>query len=334
MANLGGRILVTGAAGFLGSHLVDRLLAEGQQVVGLDNLSMGRLDNVAHHLTNPAFRLIQADVAEPTVFDDVNGRFDVVVHLAAFKIPRYGKAIDTLRINSRGIDHVLDFARRAADKCVVASTSDVYGRNPALPFSEDDDSVLGSSKVARWGYAVSKLFDEHLAFAYQDAFGLPVTILRFFGSYGPRHHLSWWGGPQSVFIDAVLNNREVTIHGDGLQTRSFTYVADTVEGIYAATVKPEANGEIFNIGSTHEITILELAQVIKRLADTPHPLRLKFVPYESFTGRAYEDVRRRVPDVSRAERILGVKATIGLDEGLAATIDWQRTVTTEAEIPS
>jgi UDP-glucose 4-epimerase len=247
-----------------------------------------------------------------------------LVHLAAFKIPRYGKAIDTLRINYKGIENVLESARQVGCKCVVASTSDVYGRNPKLPFHEDDDSVLGSSKVARWSYAVSKLFDEHFAFAYQESFGIPVTVLRFFGSYGPRHHLSWWGGPQAVFIDAVLNDRELPIHGDGLQTRSFTYVSDTVDGIYAAMVKPEANGEIFNIGSTHEITILELAKTIKRLSKSPGELKLKFVPYESFTGRRYEDVRRRVPDVSRCERILGVKAKVALEEGLMRTIEWQR----------
>jgi UDP-glucose 4-epimerase len=196
-----------------------------------------------------------------------------------------------------------------------------------LPFSEDDDSVLGSSKVSRWSYAVSKLFDEHLAFAYQESFGIPVTVLRFFGSYGPRHHLSWWGGPQSVFIDAVLNDREIPIHGDGLQTRSFTYVSDTVEGIYAAIMKCEANGEIINIGSTHEITIVELAKMIKQLSKTSGELKLKFVPYESFTGKIYEDVRRRVPDLSRCERVLGVKAKVSLEAGLLRTIEWQRTVT-------
>jgi UDP-glucose 4-epimerase len=321
------RVLVTGAAGFLGSHLVDRLLEGGHEVVGLDNLSMGRLENLEQPRANADFRFVQADVAEPTAFAEVKGRFDCVVHLAAFKIPRYGKAIDTLRINSRGTENVFEFAREAAAKCVIASTSDVYGRNTKLPFSEDDDSVLGSSKVARWGYAVSKLFDEHLAFAYQDAFALPVTVLRFFGSYGPRQHLSWWGGPQSVFIDAALKDQEIPIHGDGQQTRSFTYVSDTVEGIYAATVMPEANGEVFNIGSTHEITILDLAKLIKRLVGTPGPLRVQMVPYESFTGRGYEDVRRRIPDVSRAERILGVKASVDLETGLRRTIAWQRGLT-------
>ena len=320
-------VVVTGVAGFLGSHLLDRLVAAHCDVIGIDNLSMGTRRNIASHLGGPALQFLSMDVTDPSTFDALDDDVDCVVHLAAFKIPRYGRALDTLRINVRGTENVLDFARRAGCKCVLASTSDVYGRNPSPPFSEDADSVLGSSKVARWGYAVSKLFDEHLAFAYQDSFGIPVTVLRFFGSYGPRHHLSWWGGPQSVFIDAVLKDREIPIHGDGLQSRSFTYVSDTVEAIYACVEKPEANGEIFNVGSTHEITILELARLIKRLADTPGELKLKFIPYDELSGRRYEDVRRRVPDVSRCERILAVKATVGLEEGLTRTIEWQRRIT-------
>jgi len=319
--------LVTGVAGFLGSHLLDRLLEAGWDVIGLDNLSMGTLRNIAAHRDRPGFRFLDADVADPATLEAMADHVDCVVHLAAFKIPRYGRALDTLRINARGSENVLEFARRAGCHCVLASTSDVYGRNPNLPFSEDDVSVIGPSTVARWGYAVSKLFDEHLAFAYQDSFGIPVTVLRFFGSYGPRHHLSWWGGPQSVFIDAVLRNDEIPIHGDGRQTRSFTYVSDTVEAIHACMEKPEARGQIFNVGSTHEISILDLATLIKRLSAVPDTLRLKFIPYDELSGRRYEDVRRRVPDVSRCERILGVKATVGLEEGLTRTIEWQRSVT-------
>lgn len=326
MTDLTQKIVVTGVAGFLGSHLLDKLLASGHTVIGIDNLSMGKLENISHNFTNKNFQFLQKDVTEAATFANLDDDIDCIVHLAAFKIPRYGKAIDTLKINYQGAENVLELARRINCKCVLASTSDIYGRNPKLPFSEDSDSVIGSSKVARWSYAVSKLFDEHLAFAYQDSYGFPVVILRFFGSYGPRHHLSWWGGPQSVFIEAVLNDREISIHGDGLQTRSFTYVSDTVAGIYAATVKPEANGEIFNIGSNHEVTILDLAKSIKRLANTPAELKLQFVPYESFTGNKYEDVMRRVPDSSRCEKILGVKAEVSLDEGLARTIDWQRSL--------
>lgn len=322
------KVLVTGVAGFLGSHLLDRLLAGGHSVVGIDNLSMGSRANISHQIANPRFRFVEKDVVDATTFAELGTDFDRIVHLAAFKIPRYGKAIDTLRINYQGTDNVFQFASKAGCKCVIASTSDIYGRNPKLPFAEDDDSVIGSSKVARWGYAVSKLFDEHLAFAYQDSNGIPVTVLRFFGSYGPRQHLSWWGGPQSVFIEAALLGKEIPIHGDGLQTRSFTYVSDTVEGIYAATVKQEANGEIFNIGSTHEITILELAKIIHRLSGARGEANIRFVPYESFTGKAYEDVRRRVPDVTRCSTVLGVTAKVGLEEGLLKTIEWQRRVTT------
>jgi UDP-glucose 4-epimerase len=318
------RLVVTGAAGFVGSHLVDRLLADGHAVVAIDNLSMGSRANLAHHLGDPAFRFLERDVTDPATFADLGTGYDCVVHLAAFKIPRYGGRLETLRINARGTENVLEFARHAAAKCVLASTSDVYGRNPNLPFREDDESVFGPSSVARWAYAVSKLFDEHLAFAYQEAYGLPVTVVRIFGSYGPREHPGWWGGPQAVFIDAVLRDAEIPIHGDGLQTRSFTYVSDTVEGLYAAIREPAANGQIFNLGSPHEITILDLARTIKRLANTPGDLKLRFIPYESFTGRPYEDVRRRVPDVGKAERLLGVKATVELETGLLRTIEWHR----------
>lgn len=321
------KIVVTGGAGFLGSNLCLRLLAEGHQVICIDNLSMGCLENIEDCLGNDDFQFLEADVTAKETFDAVGTGIDCVVHLAAFKIPRYGKALDTLRINYQGTENALEFSRRNECKCVLASTSDVYGRNPDVPFSEDGtDSVIGSSKVPRWAYAVSKLFDEHLAFAYQEAYGFPVTLLRFFGSYGPHQHLSWWGGPQSVFIDAVLADSPIPIHGDGSQTRSFTYVSDTVDGIYASIVKEEANGEVINIGSDHEITVLELAHKIKALSATPGELKLEFVPYESISGRKYEDVMRRVPDTALCEKLLGVKAKVGLDEGLAKTIEWQRKV--------
>jgi len=327
MRNSISRVLVTGVAGFLGSNLLERLLQHGHEVVGIDNLSMGSLQNLSGHLENPRFTFIQGDVTRSDAFVNVGQDFNCIVHLAAFKIPRYGKAIDTLKINYRGTENVLEYARALGCKCVLASTSDVYGRNPKLPFSEEhSDSVIGSSKAPRWAYAVSKLFDEHLALAYQDAYGFPVVLLRFFGSYGPKQHLSWWGGPPPVFIEAVLNDKVIPIHGNGSQTRSFTFVSDTIDGIYAAIVRPEANGEIVNIGSTEEVTILDLARTIKRLSNTPGELRIEFVPYESFTGKKYEDVMRRVPDTTLCERLLGVKAKISLEEGMSRTIAWQRNV--------
>jgi UDP-glucose 4-epimerase len=320
--------LVTGCAGFLGSNLVGRMLGAGHEVVGVDNLSMGLMDNLAEFAGDARFRFVRADLTDPAALGRLGGPFQAVVHLAAFKIPRYGKAIDTLKINYRGTETALELARRLGCKLVLASTSDVYGRNPELPFSEEStDHVIGSSKSPRWAYAVSKLFDEHFALAYQDAYGFPVTILRFFGSYGPKQPLSWWGGPPPVFIDCVLNGKPIPVHGDGSQTRSFTYVTDAVEAMYQATVRPAANGEIINIGSTQEITILELAKRVKRLSGTPGELKVEFVPYASFTGQKYEDVMRRVPDPALCERLLGVRARVDIDDGLARTIEWQRAVT-------
>jgi len=320
------KILITGVAGFLGSNLLDKLIDEGHKVIGIDNLSTGKLENIEDHLNNPEFKFFKRDISIQSELDDLPEKIDCIVHMAALKIPRYGNAIDTLKVNAHGAENVLELARKIDCKCVIASTSDVYGRNPDIPFSETHDSVLGPSKVARWGYAVSKLFDEHLAFAYQDAFGIPVTVLRIFGSYGPREALSWLGGPQSVFIDAVLNDEEIPIHGDGNQTRTFTYMSDTIEGIYSAIIRTEANGEILNIGGNSEISILELAQLIIRLTNTTSTPKLKYVPYESFTGKKYEDVMRRVPDLKHSEKVLNFRATVDLEQGLRHTIDWHRSI--------
>ena len=162
------------------------------------------------------------------------------------------------------------------------------------------------------------------AFAFADAYGIPVTIIRVFGSYGPRQNMSWWGGPQSVFIDAILRGETIPIHGDGQQTRSFTFVSDTVGGIQKAVENDAANGHILNIGSTHEISILNLAKLIHRLCGVKHELKIEFVPYDEINGKKYEDVMRRVPDVSKASELLGFRARVGLEEGLLRTITWQK----------
>ncbi|HEY3062679.1 MAG TPA: NAD-dependent epimerase/dehydratase family protein [Chloroflexota bacterium] len=322
---------VTGAAGFIGSHVVDALIARGERVIAIDNLSMGSLSNLEQHQDNPQFSFHQIDVTDRQAFTDVCGGISALIHLAAFKIPRYGKTLDTLRINGVGADNALEICREHGAKLLLASTSDVYGRNPNVPFAETHDSVYGPSNVRRWAYAVSKLYEEHLCFAYREAYGLDFVILRFFGSYGPRQHLSWWGGPQSVFIQAVLEDREVEIHGDGLQTRSFTYISDTTRGIIAALDAPQAIGEVINLGSTEEVTILELAHRIKRLSNTPGELKLKIVPYEQLGG-GYQDVLRRVPEGTKARQLLGFSAHVALDEGLLKTIEWQRETTLSTQV--
>jgi len=317
-------VLVTGAAGFLGSHLCDALLARKHSVIGVDDLSQGNYKNLAKASQNPNFSFHVLDVADAQKLKAVSEGVEVFAHLAAFKIPRYGDRIKTLRVNSEGSMNVLQAAAERKAKFVFTSTSDVYGKNPEIPFSETSNSVIGASTVPRWAYAVSKLFDEHLAFAFSEDYGIPVTILRIFGSYGPRQHLSWWGGPQSVFIDSILRNEQIPIHGDGLQTRSFTFVSDTVSGILAALENDAANNQIINVGSNHEISIVELARLIHRLCGTGEPLRLEFIPYKAISGREYEDVRRRVPDASKATAMLGFKAQVSLEEGLSRTIEWQK----------
>ena len=320
-------VVVTGAAGFIGSHLTDALLAKGHRVVGVDNLSHGLLSNLEEARQNPLFCFHKVDVCDLKSFRDLAKGADVVVHMAAFKIPRYGKAEETLLINAQGGQNALEVAADNSAKFVLASTSDVYGRNPSVPFSESSESVLGSSTVPRWGYAVSKLFDEHLAFAYADSRKIPVVVIRIFGSYGPRQALSWWGGPQSVFIDNILSDQAIPIHGDGMQTRSFTYVTDTVSGFVAAVERNDISREIFNVGNTQEITIVDLAKMIHRLCASDRPLNLQFTPYDEISkGRKYEDVRRRVPDVAKAAERFGFRARVDLEEGLKITIAWQKAI--------
>jgi UDP-glucose 4-epimerase len=318
-------VVVTGAAGFLGSHLTDALLARGHRVIAIDNLSHGLLSNLDEARKNPLCSFHQLDVCDLKAFQAAAAGAEVVVHMAAYKIPRYGKAEEMLLVNTNGGHNALEVAAANSARFVLASTSDVYGKNPAVPFSETSECVLGPSDVPRWGYAVSKLFDEHLAFAFAESRNIEAVIIRIFGSYGPRHALSWWGGPQSVFIDCILNGEPITIHGDGLQTRSFTYVADTVSGFVAATEMDGVSGEIYNIGNSRELSILDLARMIHRLSGSANPLNLNFIAYNEISkGRKYEDVRRRVPDTAKAAKKLGFTAKVDLEEGLRITIEWQK----------
>ncbi len=251
---------------------------------------------------------------------------DAVVHLAAYKIPRYGNALETLDVNVKGIENVLKVSQKVRCRVIFASTSDVYGKNPNLPYSESSDFYMGSPQIQRWSYAISKILGEHLCFIYSKEHDVRMTILRYFGSYGPRQNLTWWGGPQSIFIDCALKKKAMPIHGDGLQTRSFTYIQDTIEGTLRALEREEAIGKVINIGNIEEMTVLELGKKIwKYVRGSVAPL-IEFVPYRQFPGR-YEDVRRRIPDVHLAKEILGFTPRTSIDEGLIPTIEWQKSVT-------
>jgi UDP-glucose 4-epimerase len=322
------RIAVTGVAGFVGSNLAQRLLDRGDEVHGIDDLSHGTLDNLAGVRDARGFRFVKGSILDPQAMADVAEGAEVMVHLAAGKIPRYADALDTLVTNGEGGLGVLRACRdQKVRRMVLASTSDCYGRNPDVPFSEDSVSVIGSPHVRRWAYAVSKLFEEQALFGFRERHGLEAVALRLFGGYGPRQNLTWWGGPQSVFIGAALKGESLEVHGTGLQTRSFTYVDDMVEGFVRAIDVPAADGELLNIGNDREITIKDLAEMVWRLVRDDEP-RIELVPLETF-GR-YEDVERRIPDNRRAARVLGHKPRVSLEEGLPQTIAWQEQAMREA----
>lgn len=318
------KILITGAAGFIGSHLTDALIGKGHEIIGYDNLLMGSLDNLEQHRGSANFRFVQEDVRDIESLRQAAKGCEVLVHLAAMKIPRYGNSLETLVVNELGSANVYAVAHELGAKVVIASTSDVYGKSPALPFHEEGDLQIGPSSVRRWAYAASKIYDEHLGFAYAESHNLRVAILRFFGSYGPRQHLSWWGGPQSVFLTSAMNKEYLDVHGTGLQTRSFTFISDLIFGITLAVEKDFPGAEIFNLGSTEEMTILELAQRVYKLVHPDMEPLIKMIPYENFTGGKYEDVMRRIPDISKAKKMLGFDWKVKLDEGLRLTVGWHR----------
>jgi len=319
------KILITGGAGFIGSNLAKRLLREKQvEITAIDNLSYGQLRNI-EDITSSNFNFIQGDIGNPFVLKHL--KFDVIVHLASQKIPRYTNAYRTLEENNVMLKNVIRKCLDDDSKLVFASTSDVYGKNPNVPFTEESDLVLGSSTVKRWAYATSKMYGEHIIKAHHDEFGLKYAITRFFGSYGPGQNLSWWGGPQSVFIEKALNKEEIEIHGNGLQTRTFTYVNDTVEALQHLVLDDKSNGEIFNISGdpTDETTILDLGKLIWKLVNGPNSdPNLKLIPYETF-GK-YEDVMRRVPDISKIQSFFNYKPQHHLEDGLLETIEWQKKV--------
>lgn len=317
------KIIITGAAGFIGSNLAARLLKRGHSVIGIDNLSYGFPRNIEPIKDDPNFQFFMGDIANPLILKDVKA--DVLIHLASQKIPRYTNALRTLEENYLMLRNVVQKCIMDKTKIIFASTSDVYGKNPNIPFTEESDLVMGPTTVKRWAYALSKMYGEQYIIANHEEYGLQYTITRFFGSYGPHQNLTWWGGPQSIFIEKAFKKEPIDIHGDGSQTRTFTYVEDTVSALVLCVENEKSNNEIFNTGSKSggEISIKELAELIWKLVNgkdsAPH---LNYIPYSAF-GK-YEDVMRRVPDISKIKSMLGYQPEWDLEKGLSVTIDWQK----------
>jgi len=312
------RVLITGGAGFLGSHLTDGFIKAGHEVFILDT---GSSLKIRHQLNNAMFHYIHDTVFNLEMLDSLVMKCDLIYHMAAVAgVEHYvADPYAVLNVNINGTQNVLRLAHKHGRKVVFTSTSEVYGRNPKVPWDEDDDRVLGSTRIDRWCYSTSKAAGEHFCHAYRKM-GLPVVIVRYFNVYGPRLDKIDVGRVLTIFIGQLLRNEPLTVIGDGSQTRCFTYVDDAVKATMAAGLKPEAEGEIFNIGTDVETSIKELAEIMIKVSGAKS--KIIFVPKESIYGESYEDIQRRVPRVEKMNRILGVKADTPLEEGVRQTWEW------------
>jgi len=315
--------LITGGAGFIGSHLAEYLLNLGHSVTAIDNLATGRADNIRHLREHPEFNYINDTVLNEDRMRDLVPRHDVVYHLAAAVGVRWiiENPLQSIHTNIRATEIVLEAAAPKKTKVLIASTSEVYGKNEKASLSEDDDSIIGSTQITRWLYANSKATDEFLALAYHGEQSLPVVIVRFFNTVGPRQ-TGRYGMVVPRFVRQALANEPITIHGDGAQTRCFTDVRDAVRAVYELSQHPEAVGEVFNIGNPREISIRGLAELVVEL--TGSRSELQFIPYSEAYPAGFEDMRRRVPNVEKLNGRLGWRPSISLEDNLRRIIDVMR----------
>ena len=312
--------LVTGGAGFIGSHLSELLLEQGQRVLAIDNLSTGCMENIAHLLDHDSFLFCRDSITSEVVLDRLASQSDIIVHLAAsVGVERIiSSPVETIRNNVGGTEHVLQAALRYGCRVLVASTSEVYGKGARIPFNEDDDVLLGPTCRNRWSYAASKMVDEFLALAYNREYGLPAVVVRFFNTVGPRQ-TGQYGMVIPRFVRRALLGEPISVYGDGTQQRCFCDVSDVVRGVAELAVHPEAVNRVFNLGSHEEVSIGELAERVKSVTDSRSEIRI--VPYEQAYAPGFEDMARRVPDTSRVESLIGWQPTLTLDDILVRVRD-------------
>lgn len=317
------RVLVTGGAGFIGSHVIDCLIERGDEVTALDDLSTGSLRNIRHLQDNPNFRFSNASVLDAQTVDAEVAQVDVIYHLAAAVGVQLivDRPLQSLITNIKGTENVLDAAQKHRVKIMLASTSEIYGKSQNGPFKEDDDRVLGSPQKLRWSYSTSKAVDEILAFVYYKELGLPTVIVRLFNTIGPRQ-VGHYGMVVPRFITQALRGEALTVYGDGTQSRCFTSVFDVVGAMIRLMETPAAVGEVFNVAGRSEITIRKLAELV--IARTGSASSIVNVPFEEVYGQGFEDMSRRAADTTKLEAATGFRCETSLEETVDSMIQFTR----------
>ncbi len=318
------KVLITGGAGFIGSYLAEAYLAGGDEVYVIDDLSTGSLANIQPFARNPLFHFVNDTILNREAMLELTGICDVIAHLAAAVGVKLiiDEPLKSIHTNIVGTEIVLELANKFRKKTFLASTSEVYGRNSQVPLRENDSRIYGSTHIARWSYAATKAMDEFLALAYYRTKQLPVIIGRFFNTVGPRQ-TGQYGMVIPRFVAQALRNDPITVYGDGSQTRNFTYVEDVVRGVIGLIDEPRAVGEIFNIGGDGEISINDLAERVKSITGSASPVQ--HIPYDEAYQEGFEDMERRVPDISKIANLIGYKNTYSLDSILTKVVEYERT---------
>jgi len=316
-------VLITGGAGFIGSHLAEEYLAAGHGVTCVDDLSTGSMENIRHLRVRPRFRYVIDSIMNVPLVNELVDEADVVFHLAAAVGVRLivESPVRTIETNIRGTEIVLNAAAKKRKKVFITSTSEVYGKSSELPFREDQDSVLGTTTRSRWSYACSKMVDEFLALAYHKEKGLPTVVVRLFNTVGPRQS-GRYGMVIPTFVRQALEGKPVTVFGDGLQSRSFCHVRDVVGALMALAEHPDAVAQVFNVGGSEEISIRHLAERIVDL--TGSKSTIQYLPYEAAYEAGFEDMQRRIPDVSKLRKLVGFEPRHSLDAILRSVIEHER----------
>jgi UDP-glucose 4-epimerase len=316
-------MLVTGGAGFIGSHLSELLLQRGHHVTVIDDLSTGREENVHHLRSTPGFQFVRETILNSQVLDRLASQAQVIIHLAAVVGVKLivEDPVRTIRTNVMGTEAVLTTANRYGCKVLIASSSEVYGKSSQVPFTEDDDCLLGPTTHSRWSYATSKAIDEFLGLAYYQQFGLPVIIARFFNTVGPRQ-TGKYGMVIPRFVRQALQNEPIEVYGDGQQTRCFADVADVTAAVADLIEHPAAVNQVFNIGSTQEVSIEQLARLVVSLSNSRSEIR--FVPYDQAYAPGFEDLRRRVPSIEKLRQWIGYQSRYTLMQTIQRVIEYER----------